>query len=234
MSAPGWVLGPIRGLSYQATWDLQKEVQAARIQGAIPDVLLLVEHAPVITLGRGADPGNLVASKAWLEAQGVEVFPIDRGGDITYHGPGQITGYALFDLNDRGRDLHRFLRDLEEVQIRYLKTLGIEAGRIEGLTGAWIGHAKVAAMGVKVRRWVSMHGFSLNVDPDLNHFRWIVPCGIQDKPVTSIAEALGEAPPSFEEACQGVTASFEDVFAKSFESRTLAELRAELPPSDPI
>jgi lipoyl(octanoyl) transferase len=178
-------------VEYDHAWAIQRELVAARQAGRAPDTLLLLEHPPVITLGRSGETAHLLGSEAELERRGVALVPSDRGGDITFHGPGQIVGYAIVDLAPRGRDLHRYLRDLESVLIRALAEFDIVAGRVEGLTGVWVGDAKVAAIGIRVSRWVSHHGFALNVDTDLSYFDLIVPCGIADRRVTSMEALLG-------------------------------------------
>jgi lipoate-protein ligase B len=178
-------------LPYREAWDLQRELVLRRGAGEIPDTLLLLSHPPVITLGRGGTADHLVATADQLTARGVEFVETDRGGDITFHGPGQIVGYTIVDLASRGRDLHRFLRDVEDVLIRALAAFGIEAGRAPGLTGVWVGDAKVAAIGIRVTRWITHHGFALNVDTDLSFFDLIVPCGIADRRVTSMRALLG-------------------------------------------
>ncbi len=176
---------------------LVREVQA----GSRPEALVLLEHPPVITLGRGWKPEHLLLPPAALAARGIEVHECARGGDVTYHGPGQTVGYPVLDLGRRGRDLHAYIRSLEEVLIRTLDALGIRATRREGLTGVWVpadrrGPArKIAAIGVRVQRWVTSHGFALNVDPDMEPFGLIVPCGLHGQPVTSIALEKGSAPP---------------------------------------
>jgi lipoyl(octanoyl) transferase len=153
--------------------------------------LVLVEHEPpVITFGRGARAANLTASRERLRSEGIEVHESSRGGDVTYHGPGQIVGYPILRLDRHGRDVHRYLRDLEEVLIRVLARLGLEGRREKGRTGVWVGPEKVAAIGVAVTRWVTYHGFSLNVAPNLDHFGLIVPCGIRDAGVTSLERLL--------------------------------------------
>ena len=180
-------------IGYDEAWALQRELVAARQAGAAPDTLVLLEHPPVITLGRAGEAARLLGSRAELARRGVGFVETDRGGDITFHGPGQIVGYAIVDLAMRGRDLHRYLRDLESVLILALAEFGIRAGRVEGLTGVWVGDAKVAAIGIRVSRWVTHHGFALNVDTDLSYFDLIVPCGIADKRVTSMEALLGRA-----------------------------------------
>ena len=180
--------------AYEPTVRLQKrlvaEVKAAAAEQAR---LVLVEHdPPVITLGRGAhDPANVLVPREQLAREGIEVHESSRGGDVTYHGPGQLVGYPILRLDLHGRDVHRYLRDLEEVLIRLLARFGVEGRRCEGLTGVWVGNYKIAAIGVAVSRWVTYHGFALNVEPNLSHFGLIVPCGIRDKGVTSLARILG-------------------------------------------
>jgi len=178
---------------YAPTLRLQERL-VAEVRAADPEraYLVLVEHEPpVITLGRGADAANIVASRLRLEAEGVEIHKAGRGGDVTYHGPGQLVGYPILRLDLHGRDVHRYLRDVEEVLIRLLARFGIAAGRSEGRTGVWVGREKVAAIGVAIRRWVTYHGFALNVCPNLRHFGLIVPCGIRDKGVTGLEKLLG-------------------------------------------
>ena len=169
---------------------LVEEVKSAPEERAC---LVLVEHdPPVITLGRGArQSDHITVSRERLAREGIEVHESSRGGDVTWHGPGQIVGYPILRLDLHGRDIHRYLRDLEEVLIRVLGRFGIEGRRSAGLTGVWVGDEKIAAIGVAVRRWVTYHGFALNVSPDLLHFGLIVPCGIRDKGVTSLARLLG-------------------------------------------
>jgi lipoate-protein ligase B len=176
---------------YREAWVLQREVVRRRAAREIPDTLLLLSHPPVVTLGKAGTIDHLVSSRGELVDRGVEFVETDRGGDITFHGPGQIVGYGVVDLTPRGRDLHRYLRDLEEVLILALAGFGIAADRAAGLTGVWVGDAKVAAMGIRVSRWITHHGFALNVDTDLSYFDLIVPCGIADRRVTSMAELLG-------------------------------------------
>ncbi len=167
------------------------------------DYLFLLEHPPVLTFGRGATAANVLASPEWLAKQGFEIHETDRGGDVTYHGPGQVVGYPVLDLNDRP-DVRRYVSDLEEAMIRTCADYGVEAGRHPDHRGAWVGPRKIGAIGVHLARWISSHGFAFNFAPDLKHFSAIVPCGISDPRlgVTSLAvelEALGRAPPPFEE-----------------------------------
>ena len=184
-------------VEYEAAVDLQKQLVEARRTGAIGDTLLLLEHPPVITLGvktRG-ERTHIVASESALAAAGVTVFETGRGGDITYHGPGQLVGYPILDLNPDRRDVHRYVRDLEEVLIRAATWFGIDARRVPGLTGVWAGEPgreeKLAAIGVRISRWITSHGFALNVGTNLDHFNLIVPCGIADRGVTSLSRVLG-------------------------------------------
>jgi len=198
-------------LPYREALDLQRRAVAARAAGATGDAIYFVEHEPVLTVGRAGHAENLVASESLLRARGVDVVPIERGGDITYHGPGQVIAYPILALSElpSGRDLYRYLRDLEEVLIGMLASYGVSAGRRPPYTGVWVGDRKVAAIGVAVRRWITFHGFALNLDPDLTHFEWIHPCGIRDLGVTSMRELLGEAPPRAE-----VLARLREAFAR--------------------
>jgi lipoyl(octanoyl) transferase len=179
-------------LAYADALALQRELVNERKEQRVDDLLLLVEHPPVLTLGVRGDGGrgHIIASDEALGARGIEVFEAGRGGDVTYHGPGQIVGYPIIDLNPDRRDVHRYVRDLEEVLIKVAADFGIAAGRIAGLTGVWVGDAKLAAIGVRISRWVTSHGFALNVSTNLDDFSLIVPCGIADRGVTSF-EQLG-------------------------------------------
>ena len=184
-------------MAYRDTLEIQHRIAAERKQGLGADHLLFVEHPHVITIGRNGHEENLLASPEVLERAGIELHESDRGGDVTYHGPGQIVGYPIMDLREWKRDVGAFVRAIEQVLIDTLADFGIEARRIAKLTGVWVGEAKVAAIGVHLSRWVSTHGWALNVSTDLRYFNYIVPCGLT-KPVTSMA-ALG------------VRADFEDV-----------------------
>jgi lipoyl(octanoyl) transferase len=180
-------------VGYAEGVELQKTLVQQRVAGEIDDTLLFVEHPPVITLGvktRG-NLANVRADAAALAAQGVEVHETGRGGDVTFHGPGQLVGYPIIDLKPDRQDVHRYVRDLEEVLIRTAADFGIEAGRVKGFSGAWVGDVKLAAIGVRISRWVTSHGFALNVSTDLAGFGLIVPCGITDRGVTSLAALLG-------------------------------------------
>jgi lipoyl(octanoyl) transferase len=178
-------------LGYAHGLELQAQLVADRQQDAIPDTLLLLEHEPVFTLGRNARQENVLFPADALRARGFEVFETGRGGDVTYHGPGQVVGYPIIDLKPDRQDVHRYVRDLEEVMIRTCADFGVEAARIKGCTGCWVGDAKIGAIGVRLSRWVTSHGFALNVNVDLAPFQMIVPCGIREKGVTSLQRLLG-------------------------------------------
>jgi lipoyl(octanoyl) transferase len=191
-------------------YDLVRRRQA----GEIDDTLLLLEHPPTITLGRGTDDADLLTTEGVLAQRGVAVARVDRGGEITYHAPGQLVGYPILDLRRHGQDLHRYLRDLEEVLIRVLTAYGLSGSRIPGLTGVWVNEAKIAAIGIKVSRWVTMHGFALNIDLDLTPMRQdFVPCGIRDRGVTSLAEQTNGPSPSRTDVEILLVAAFADVFS---------------------
>jgi lipoyl(octanoyl) transferase len=178
-------------VNYASALELQREKVAQRKAGGIPDTLLLLEHPHVYTLGRNARPENVLVSFEFLASRGAQVVHTDRGGDVTYHGPGQLVGYPILDLTQHRRDISWFMRSLEEVFIRTAHDLGIDAGRSAGAAGVWVGNDKLVAMGVHLSRWVTSHGFALNVNTDLSYFEWIVPCGLQGKGVTSFAKLLG-------------------------------------------
>ena len=191
-------------VDYADALELQRDLVERRKQGLIPDQLLLLEHPDVITFGVRSrnDRSHLLATPEALAAEGVSVFETGRGGDVTFHGPGQLVGYPIFDLKPDRCDVHRYVRDLEEALIRAVGEFGIRAGRVKGLTGIWVGpdrhEAKLAAIGVRISRWVTSHGFALNVSTDLSRFGLIVPCGITDRGVTSIEQLLGRAIPMAE------------------------------------
>jgi len=175
---------------YREVWDLQKRLVVLRHQNLIPDCLIFTEHEPVITMGRGTSKENLLVSPDILRSKKVDLFEIERGGDITFHGTGQTVVYPIIDLNGQGRDLHRYLRDLEKLVIATLNDLGLEAGVKPGLTGVWVNNHKLAAIGVAVSKWITYHGLALNLNTDLDFFKLIRPCGITEYPVGSIAQML--------------------------------------------
>jgi lipoyl(octanoyl) transferase len=182
-------LGRIR---YAEALSLQEDLVRQRQAGEIPDTLLLLEHEPVFTLGRNARAQNVLFPAEQLRERGFDVHDVGRGGDVTYHGPGQVVGYPILDLAPDRCDVHRYVRDLEEVMIRTCGAYGVAAARIPGLTGCWVGEDKIGAIGVRISRWVTSHGFAFNVSPEaLAPFRLIVPCGIRDKGVTSLESLVG-------------------------------------------
>ncbi len=209
--------------SYKPTWELQHKVQQCIIdekraeqKGELAgvrkhDAFLFVEHPHVYTLGKSGAEENMLRSMAELLKLDAEFVKIDRGGDITYHGPGQIVGYPILDLDRHFTDIHKYLRYLEEVIIRVCADYGFEAGRIDGLTGVWIGEEKIAAMGIRCSRWVTMHGFAFNVNSDLSYFGHIVPCGIDDKAVTSLEKLSGKEM-DVKEVKERIVFHFQDVF----------------------
>ena len=182
-------------VGYEEALDLQRSLVEERKAGRIPDTLLLLQHPPVITLGVRGGRSNIVATPERLAALGIDVHESGRGGDVTYHGPGQIVGYPVVDLKPDRCDVHRYVRDIEEVMILACADWGVTAGRVAGLTGAWVGAEKIAAIGVRISRWVTSHGFAFNVSPALDHFQLIVPCGISDRGVTSLERLTGQEVP---------------------------------------
>lgn len=199
-------------IAYSESLALQRDLVQKRKAAQIPDQLLIVEHPHVITLGRNGNMSNLLASEEILGRAGIEFHPTDRGGDITYHGPGQLVGYPIIDLKRHRRDLHWYLRRVEEALIRALEAFGIVAERSPGYTGVWTLGRKIASIGVHARDWVTWHGFALNVNTDLGYFDLIVPCGIEAVTMTSIARELGSDEPSMREVENVVTRAFGDVF----------------------
>ena len=227
-------------MPYRAMWDLQRELFRERLSGHIPDVLLLLEHQPVVTLGKNAKQEHLLLSSASFAARGVDVVEVDRGGDVTYHGPGQLVGYWIFDLRDWRQDVHRYLREIEECLIETLAHYEIAAGRSPGATGVWVEPdgvrgrdvdpacaAKVAAIGLHLSHWVSTHGFALNLTTDISAFDWIVPCGLRGRAVTSMERLLTHAP-SRREVELTLARVVEQRFERNAEWINPAELRNRL------
>jgi lipoyl(octanoyl) transferase len=217
-------------VDYASALNLQKDKVTQRKAGAIPDTLLLLEHPHVYTLGRNARRENILMPVEWLAARGAQVLETDRGGDVTYHGPGQLVGYPILDLTQHRRDISWYMRSLEEVFIRAARDLGIEAGRSAGAPGVWVGNDKLVAMGVHLSRWVTSHGFAFNVNTDLRYFEWIVPCGLEGKGVTSLAKLLGH-PVEMEAATERVVEHFGTVFGvdivNSQESKVASEVHSQ-------
>jgi len=209
---------PLGRAPYAEALELQRTLARDRISGVIPqDVLLLVEHSPVVTLGRSSKGKHLLASPEFLATKGVELFEVERGGDVTFHGPGQLVGYPIIDLKRHKQDLHWYLRQLEQALINSLGTYGIVAEQNTGLTGVWTRSRKIASIGVHARDWVTWHGFALNVTTDLSYFDLIVPCGISGVEMTSMARELG-ADPNAEDVRRTVCESF----AATFDLKTTA------------
>ena len=209
-------------LGFREAWELQKRLVEERKRGTIRNQLLIVEHPHVITMGRNAHAENLLATPEELARAGIEVHDTDRGGDVTYHGPGQVVGYPIIDLREWKRDVVAYVRGLEEVIIGAIAGFGIAGERVQGCTGVWVGGAKIAAIGVHISRWVTSHGFALNVDTNLDYFRYIVPCGLT-QPVTSM-RALGR-PASREEVAAALVRCFGAIFNLEMDQ---AELTMEM------
>lgn len=206
---------------------LQHRIVKARKRGALNDALLLLEHPPVFTLGRNAPESNILASREALQQNGIQVFRVERGGDVTYHGPGQLVGYPILDLHNFRLDVGWFVRSMEEMLIRALDDFGIRGKRIEKLIGVWAGDAKIAQIGARIEQWITYHGFALNVAPNLAHFDLIVPCGIRDKAVTCMARALNQ-PIEMRAVRERVAARFAEVFDVELIAVTRAELERKL------
>jgi lipoyl(octanoyl) transferase len=200
-------------VGYPEALAMQRALVEERRADRVPDLLILLQHPAVITLGVKGDGGrsNVVATSDRLSELGIAVEETGRGGDVTYHGPGQIVGYPIIDLRPDRQDVHRYVRDLEEVMIRTCAGYGLEAGRIAGLTGTWIGAEKIGAIGVRISRWITSHGFAFNVSTRLDHFQLIVPCGISDRGVTSLEKATGRTIP-IEEVEERIVEHFASVF----------------------
>jgi lipoyl(octanoyl) transferase len=201
-------------IPYDKALELQRTLVEDRRAGRVPDLLLLLEHPHVITLGAKRDAkSHLIAAPETLKTRQVELYESGRGGDITYHGPGQLVGYPILDLKPDRCDVHKYVRDLEEVMIRAAAEFGVCAGRVQGLTGAWVGADKLGAIGVRISRWITSHGFALNVTTDLAYFNLIVPCGITSGGVTSLASITG-TPVSMADAEDAVARHFFQVFGR--------------------
>ncbi len=226
--APGKACKLIRlpGLTdYGKALSLQRELAAARVGGTISDdLLILLEHPRVVTLGRGAREANVVAPAELLERRGVQLHEVERGGDVTYHGPGQLVGYPIVDLSGLKQDLHWYLRQLEQVLIHALATFRVTGTRVPGYTGVWVENRKIVSIGVHVTRWVTFHGFALNVATDLSDFDLIVPCGIAEVRMTSIVEETGR-PTSIDEVADRIARSFGEVFELAMQPASLEDLR---------
>ncbi len=219
-------------VGYGPALDLQQRLVAERRRGLIADQLLLLEHPRVITRGVRADADNVLASAAVLRRRGVEIHDVRRGGDVTYHGPGQLVGYPILLLKPDRCDVHRYVRDLEEVLIRAAADFGVRATRLPGLTGVWVGNDKLAAIGVRLSRWVTSHGFALNVTTDLDDFALIRPCGLSDRGVTSLRRLTGQEIPTAAVA-DCVARRFAEVFERRVPAGSGADRYMD-PPAQPV
>lgn len=212
---------------------LQHRIVEARKHGALHDTLLLLEHPPVFTLGRNANDSNIIASPDFLKQNGIDVFKVERGGDVTYHGPGQLVGYPILDLHNYRLDVGWFVRSLEEMLLRVLADFGIAGKRLAKLVGAWLdtpnGETKIAQIGARIEQWITYHGFALNVDPNMAHFEYIVPCGIADKTVTSMARVLKRSI-DMPAVRARVAARFGEVFGAEMLEISIEQLETELAP----
>lgn len=213
-------------MSYDDAYAIQLQISASVKSGSLADVLLFVEHDPVLTLGASFHEENLILSREQYRALGIEIAKTDRGGDVTFHGPGQLVIYPIFDVSRFGRDLHKWLRDLEETIIVAMAEMGLHGYRFQPHTGVWINQKKVAAIGVKVSRWVSLHGIALNCDNDLAPFDIIVPCGIRDFGVTSLSNEAGRQI-TIEDVKLLIVRAFEHVFGLSLQQASLSEIMDE-------
>ncbi len=213
-------------MDYAKAWDLQHDLWSKRVEGALPDLLLLLEHPHVITLGRRGNRSHLIVSPEALEAMKIPIFHVERGGDITYHGPGQMMVYPVLDLKDYGYRIIRYVDQLEEVILHVLKDFKIEGRRDPSNRGVWVDRDKIASIGVAIKRWVSFHGFSLNYETDLKYFDLINPCGLVEQKMTTMAKILG-AEVSREELAERICFHFGDVFKRNWDKKDLKELVAD-------
>ncbi len=224
-------------IPYDEALTLQRRLVAARKRGALNDVLLLLEHPPVFTLGRNAHESNILAAPEFLQQLGIQIYRVERGGDVTYHGPQQLVGYPILNLRHFRQDVGWFVRSMEEMLIRAIGDFGIHGRRIEKLVGVWVdlpsnmqgphGEAKIVQIGARIEEWITYHGFALNVDPNMQHFDLIVPCGISDKAVTSMARVL-KKPMDMRAVRDRVAARFSEVFNAELTRLAPAELEKRL------
>ncbi len=211
-------------IGYEEAYELQKKIWADKAAGKEEDALLLLEHTPTLTLGKSGKLKNLLVEREELEDKKISLYFTDRGGDITYHGPGQLVAYPIIDLRKRGKDIHRYINELQEVVIKTLSDFSIRGERDQKYVGVWVGEDKICAMGVAVHKWITMHGLALNVDPDLKAFSFITPCGIAGRGVTSMAK-LKESPPFMEEVIDRFIAHFSQIFSMTLEPGSIDPLR---------
>jgi lipoate-protein ligase B len=213
-------------IDYKKAWDIQHRLWSRRVEGELPDLLILLEHPHVITLGRRGNGSHLIVSPEVLEAMKILIFHVERGGDITYHGPGQMVVYPILNLKEYGYRIVRYIDQLEEVVLRVLRDFGIEGRRDPLNRGVWVGREKIASVGVAVKRWVSFHGFALNYETDLKYFDLINPCGLKGKKVTSMTEILGTEIPR-KRLSERILFRFKEVFKRDWEEKDLKELIAD-------
>jgi lipoate-protein ligase B len=213
-------------IDYGKAWDLQHHLWSRRVAEELPDLLILLEHPHVITLGRSGNRGHLIVSPEVLEAMKIPIFHVERGGDITYHGPGQMVVYPILNLKEYGYRIVRYIDQLEEVVLRVLRDFGIEGRRDPLNRGVWVEREKIASLGVAIKRWVSFHGFALNYETDLKYYDLINPCGLKGKKVTSMAEILGSKI-SRERLSERILFHFKEVFRRDWEAKNLEELIAD-------
>ena len=223
MKKEAWILN-LDTVPYEEAFDLQKKLVELRIQDKINDTLILLEHPPVFTITRKDTIKNILVSPDELKEKGIAVCKTNRGGDITYHGHGQLVGYPIMDLKEHGKDLHKYIRNIEEMIINLLTDYGISAHRDKRHPGVWVEEEKIAAIGISVKSsWITMHGFSLNINPDLDHYSLIVPCGITDRGVTSLSKLLGTSV-SLKDVRQKLIQHYEEVFNLNTRKTTLEEI----------
>jgi lipoyl(octanoyl) transferase len=220
----GWVLD-LGMVSYEYAFDLQKRLVCARSKNEIKDTFILLEHFPVFTANREESFKNIIVPGEFLEKEGIKICKTDRGGDVTYHGPGQIVGYNIMDLNVHGKDLHAYIRSIEQILINTLENFGIRSGRDRKHPGVWVENEKIAAIGIAVKSgWITMHGFALNVNPNIKHYEMIIPCGIFDKGVTSMRSLLG-SDLDFQEVKEKLVENYGNVFGLGLKKIGIEELQ---------
>jgi lipoate-protein ligase B len=210
-------------IDYKRAWDLQRDLWSKRVKGELPDVLLFLEHPHVITLGRRGNRSHLVASQEALDAMTIPIYHVERGGDVTYHGPGQLVVYPILDLKGYGYRLIRYVDQLEEIILRTLKDFGMEGKKDPLNRGVWVNGEKIASLGVTIKRWVSFHGLALNYETDLSYFDFIHPCGLVGKKMTSMEKILGEKIPR-ENLVERIGFHFKEIFQRDWEQKELEEL----------
>ncbi len=210
-------------IDYRRAWDFQRELVTAKVKSDLPDILILLEHNPVITLGRRGNRQHILASPEVLTAEGIKVYHVERGGEVTYHGPGQIVGYPILNLRNWRRDVSWYLFNLEEVLIRTLGDFGIEGTRNRLNRGVWVGDSKIGSIGVAITRWVTYHGFSLNVSPNMDHYSLIMPCGLEGIEIISFKEILGKEP-DHRRVRDSISRHFQQVFEMELEEMDMEDL----------